>query len=168
MILLVQITFRNMPPSDAVAARVQEEAEKLDEFYKRITSCRVIVEVPHRHHMLGDQVHVRIELGVLGGEIVVRHEASLHSALQSSGEEEWEKHLEANPEHKAIGVAIRDALKRRDGGCRFLHKFVYTASVRHRTIPTAKYSALMDADVPASYGQRDPARALLGRPDRAS
>jgi ribosome-associated translation inhibitor RaiA len=74
MILPVHITFRNMPPSEAVAARVQEEAEKLDEFYKRITSCRVIVEVPHRHHTLGDQVHVRIELGVPGEEIVVRHE----------------------------------------------------------------------------------------------
>ena len=35
MIVPVQITFRNMPPSDAVAARVQEEAEKLDEFYRR-------------------------------------------------------------------------------------------------------------------------------------
>ena len=111
MILPVQITFRNMPPSDAVAARVQEEAEKLDEFYKRITSCRVIVEVPHRHHTLGEQVHVRIELGVPGGEIVVRHEPTLHSAVQRSGEEEWEKHLEANPQHKDIGVAIRDAFK---------------------------------------------------------
>ena len=46
MILPVQITFRNMPPSDAVAARVQEEAEKLDEFYRRITSCRVIDRDP--------------------------------------------------------------------------------------------------------------------------
>ena len=111
MILPVQITFRNMPPSDAVAARVQEEAEKLDEFYKRITSCRVIVEAPHRHHILGEQVHVRIELAVPGGEIVVRHEPSLHSTLQHSSGEEWEKHLEAHPQHKDIGVAIRDAFK---------------------------------------------------------
>ena len=111
MILPVQITFRNMPPSDAVAARVQEEAEKLDEFYKRITSCRVIVEAPHRHHMLGEQVHIRIELGVPGGEIVVRHKPSLHSAVQRSGGEDWEKHLEAKPQHKDIGVAIRDAFK---------------------------------------------------------
>jgi ribosome-associated translation inhibitor RaiA len=97
MILPVQITFRNMPPSDAVAARVQEEAEKLDEFYRRITSCRVIVEIPHRHHTLGEQFHVRIELGVPGGEIVVRHEPSLHSAVRRGDQEEWEKHLEANP-----------------------------------------------------------------------
>ncbi len=111
MILPVQITFRNMSPSDAVAARVQEEAEKLDEFYKRITSCRVIIEVPHRHHMAGGQVHVRVELGVPRGEIVVRNEPSLRGAMQRSDEQEWEKHLEANPQHKDVYVAIRDAFK---------------------------------------------------------
>jgi ribosome-associated translation inhibitor RaiA len=100
-----------MPQSDAIVARVQEEAQKLDEFYRRITSCRVIVEVPHRHHVLGEQVHIRIELGVPGGEIVVRHEPSLHSAVQRNDEEEWQKHLEANPQHKEVEVAIRDAFK---------------------------------------------------------
>ena len=111
MILPVQITFRNMPPSEAVAARVQEEAEKLDEFYRRIRSCRVMIEAPHRHHKSGQQFHVRIELGVPRGEIVVRHEPSLHSAAQRGDEEEWEKHLEANPQHKDIDVVIRDAFK---------------------------------------------------------
>jgi hypothetical protein len=91
--------------------RLQEEAEKLDEFYKRITSCRVIVEIPHRHHTLGEQCHVRIELGVPGGEIVVRHEPSLHSAVRRGDEEEWEKHLEANAQHKDIDVVIRDAFQ---------------------------------------------------------
>ena len=111
MILPVQITFRNIPASEAMAARVQEEAEKLNEFYNRITSCRVVIEAPHRHHRLGEQVHVRIELGVPGRELVVRHEPSLHSASQRRGEEEWEKHLEASPQHKDTGVAIRDAFK---------------------------------------------------------
>ncbi len=107
-----------MPPSEAIAARVQEEAEKLDEFYKRITSCRVIVEVPHRHHTLGEQVHVRIELGVPGGEIVVRNEPTLHSAVQRSSEEEWRSTLKQI--HNIRTSALRSAmpLKRRDGGCR--------------------------------------------------
>jgi ribosome-associated translation inhibitor RaiA len=100
-----------MPPSDAVAARVQKEAEKLDEFYRRITSCRVIIEAPHRHHKWGEQFHVRIELGVPRGEIVVRHEPSLHSAIQRGAEEEWMKHLEAHPQYKDINVAIRDSFK---------------------------------------------------------
>lgn len=111
MILPLQITFRNMPPSDAVAARVQEEAEKLDEFYRRITSCRVIIEAPHRHHKWGEQFHVRIELGVPRGEIVVRHEPSLRSAIQRGTEEAWMKHLEAHPQYKDINVVIRDSFK---------------------------------------------------------
>jgi hypothetical protein len=100
-----------MPPSDAVAARVQEEAEKLDEFYRRITSCRVIIEAPHRHHKSGKQFHVRIELGVPGADIVVRHEPSLHSTVQRAAEQEWEKRLEAHPQYKDINVVIRDAFK---------------------------------------------------------
>jgi hypothetical protein len=80
-------------------------------FYRRITSCRVIVGIPHRHHTLGEQFHVRIELGVPGGEIVVRHEPSLHSAVRRGDEEEWEKHLKANSQHKDIDVVIRDAFK---------------------------------------------------------
>lgn len=111
MIQPVQITFRNMPPSDAVAARVQEEADKLDEFYPRITSCRVIIEAPHRHHKCGEKFHVRIELGVPRANIVVRHEPSLHSAVQRGAEEEWEKHLEAHPQYKDINIVIRDAFK---------------------------------------------------------
>jgi hypothetical protein len=62
MILPVQATFRNIDASAAVAARVQEEANKLDKYFDRITSCRVIVEAPHRHHRRGERFSfVRIQ-----------------------------------------------------------------------------------------------------------
>src|SRR3970040_2161803 len=32
-------------------------------------SCRVLVEVPHKHHHQGKQYNVRIDIGVAGGEI---------------------------------------------------------------------------------------------------
>ena len=38
MIVPEQTTFRNMNASAAVAARVREEAEKLDKYFRRITS----------------------------------------------------------------------------------------------------------------------------------
>jgi nucleotide-binding universal stress UspA family protein len=41
----VQITWRDMAPSTAVGTRIREEAAKLEEFYDRITSCRVTVEI---------------------------------------------------------------------------------------------------------------------------
>ena len=44
MRLPVQITWRDMAPSKAVGTKINEEAAKLEEFYDRITSCRVMVE----------------------------------------------------------------------------------------------------------------------------
>ena len=43
MISPLEITFRHMKTSDAVAARIRAEVLKLDRYYGRITSCRVIV-----------------------------------------------------------------------------------------------------------------------------
>lgn len=111
MNLPVQITFRNMDTSPWVEDRIHEEAAKLDQFYDRITSCRVMVETPHRHHQRGRQHHVRIELGVPGTEIVVAHEPSLHSDMTHRGDGEWKKHLEAHPQHKDLYLAIHDAFK---------------------------------------------------------
>ncbi len=111
MNLPVQITFRNTDSSPWVEDRIREEAEKLDRYYERITSCRVMVEAPHRHHKHGHHYHVRIELGVPGKELVVKREPSLHSAQAQAGAGEWKKHLEAHPEHKDIYIAIHDAFK---------------------------------------------------------
>ena len=47
-------------------------AAKLEEFFSRITSCRVVVEAPHRHHKSGELFHVRIDLGVPGHESTKR------------------------------------------------------------------------------------------------
>ena len=112
MNLPVQITFRNMEPSPWVEDRIREEAAELDRFFDHITSCRVMVETPHRHHhMSGRQYHVRIELGVPGTELVVSHEPSLHGDLSQRGAGAWRKHLETNPEHKDAYLAIHDAFK---------------------------------------------------------
>ena len=142
MILPVQITFRNMPPSEAVATRIRKETAKLDRYYGRITSCRVVVEAPHRHHRRGEQFHIRIELGVPGGEVAVRHGASLLAMMQRSEASEWHRHFEAEPDHKDIYVAIRDSFKaarrrlqdhvRRMRGDVKSHEFPITAPSRDR------------------------------------
>jgi len=98
-----------MQPSEAVTARIHEEAAKLEEFFPRITSCRVVVEAPHRHHKFGELFHVRIEIGVPGREIVVSHEPSARAALSLEDEAAVKKHIEIHPDHKDVFVAIRDA-----------------------------------------------------------
>ena len=89
--LPLQITFRDMDPSAAIEARVREKAEKLERFSDHLMSCRVVIEAPHRHHQKGKLYHVRVDLGVVGGEIVVDRAGPQDHA------------------HEDVYVAIRDA-----------------------------------------------------------
>ncbi|MCI0663114.1 MAG: cold shock domain-containing protein [Acidobacteria bacterium] len=111
MKLPVQITWRDMDPSPAVEARIREEAAKLEEFYPRIMGCRVVIEIPHQHRQRGYRFHIRIDLTVPEGEIVVKHEPTLHGTIQKIEEEERTKEREVLAPHKDIFVAISDTFK---------------------------------------------------------
>lgn len=89
----VQITFRDVPPSAAVEARIQEEAEALRQYDDRIVRCRVVVEQPHRHRHQGRLFAIHIDLTVPGREIVI-----------GAGRDE-------DHAHEDIYVAIRDAFE---------------------------------------------------------
>ena len=70
----LQITIRGIAPSEALEKRIRDKAAKLDEFFDHITSCRVMVEAPHKHHHQGMQYNVRIDVSVPGHEIAVNHD----------------------------------------------------------------------------------------------
>ena len=73
MQLPLQITFRNLPPSAAVEAKVRERAENLDKFYEHIMRCRVIVEpLPHHSHQ-GALHDIHIDITLPDEEIAIRH-----------------------------------------------------------------------------------------------
>lgn len=91
MQLPLEITFRNMEPSEAMEANVRERADKLNQFYDQIMSCRVVVESQHRHHHKGNIYHVRIDLTVPDDELVVSRDPKDNHA------------------HEDAYVAIRDA-----------------------------------------------------------
>jgi ribosome-associated translation inhibitor RaiA len=93
MILPVQTTFRNMDASAAVAERIQEEADKLDKYFDRIASCRVIVEAPHRHHRRGEPFHIRIELRVPGKELVVTRVPTAEHEDQGEWHKIWKSRV---------------------------------------------------------------------------
>jgi ribosome-associated translation inhibitor RaiA len=94
-----------------VEARVCEEAEKISEFYDGIMGCRVMLEIPHQHRQQGKRFHIRIDLTVPGGEIVVNQEPSLRGSIRQNGIEKRKKEQEVAAPHKDIYVAIRDAFK---------------------------------------------------------
>jgi ribosomal subunit interface protein len=90
MQLPLQITFRNIPSSEAVEAKIREKVDKLEKFYDRLIGCRVALGAPHRHHK-GNLYHIRIDLTVPGGELVIDRTPAEHQA------------------HEDIYVAISDA-----------------------------------------------------------
>src|SRR6266568_4402459 len=66
MILPVQVTFRQMDPYPEAERWVRDEAAKLDEFYSKITSCRVAIEATTRRRRSGNPYQVRVDLTVPG------------------------------------------------------------------------------------------------------
>ncbi|HXX18439.1 MAG TPA: HPF/RaiA family ribosome-associated protein [Candidatus Acidoferrum sp.] len=111
MQLPLQITFRNMEASGAVQGWIEEEAARLESLYRPIMRCHVTVEVPHRHHKKGAQYHVRIDLTVPGGEIVIKHQPSARGRALHSGKRAVTKVLEVGVPHKNLRQAIDDAFK---------------------------------------------------------
>jgi|SRR5262249_13473316 len=103
MQIQTQITWRGTAPSPALGGKILEEAARLEEYYDRITRCRVMIEIPRQH-----QFHIRIGLTVPGDEIVVNHEPTLHSSLQRI---EGAVKQELSAPQKDIYVAIKDAFK---------------------------------------------------------
>jgi cold shock CspA family protein len=69
----------------------------------------VLVAVPERHREKGNPFHIRIDLTVPEGEIVVKREPTLHTREQDIADERRRKQMETRPERKHLEVAIREA-----------------------------------------------------------
>jgi cold shock CspA family protein len=106
----LQITFRNGQASPEAELWIRSEAAKLQAFYSRIMGCRVAIQ-KSRHQRQGSPYHVRIDLTVPGGELVVKHEPTLRTQARQLGETEIKKHLEARKLHKQLRRAINEAFK---------------------------------------------------------
>jgi cold shock CspA family protein len=125
MKLPLQISFRNVEASDEAERRIRDEAAQLDKFCDRIMSCRVVVDVPHRHHVTGNDFQVRIDITVPGEEIAITHEPAKH-----------------DPYYKNVNAAIRDAF---DSAARRLEDYVrrQRADVKqHEPQPQGRVSKL--------------------------
>ena len=91
MQLPLQITFRHMDSSEAVAERIRERAGELERFFDRIISCRVVVECRHPRRRQGNLFRIRVDLKIPGREIAVGRDPAAHHS------------------HEDVYVAIRDA-----------------------------------------------------------
>jgi ribosome-associated translation inhibitor RaiA len=69
----IQVTFHDLPVSDAVEAVCWEEAAKLEKTCDQLMSCRVVVAASHPQSN-GEVVNVRVVLRLPGGTITVDRE----------------------------------------------------------------------------------------------
>ncbi len=67
----LKVTFRGLPPSDALRDRVNEHAQKLSTFHRHLIGCNVTIESPGHHHKHGQHFRVRIDMSVPQAELVV-------------------------------------------------------------------------------------------------
>lgn len=67
----LQVLFIGVEPSEAVEAAARAKAEKLDRFRPDIMSCRVTIELAHKHQQQGRPFAVRIAVTVPDRELTV-------------------------------------------------------------------------------------------------
>lgn len=104
----LQITFQDVPQSDAVEAKIREAAAKLDLIYNDIMSCRAVVSAPQKRQRKGKHYHVRLDVSVPGKELVVNREPGDRDA-------HFDIHVAIRDAFTAMERQLRDYAQRRRG-----------------------------------------------------
>jgi ribosomal subunit interface protein len=73
----LQLTFRSIAHSDALAIHVNRRVVKLERLFDRIISCHVVLELDGHHRTGGESYRVTINLGLPGHEILVSYPSKL-------------------------------------------------------------------------------------------
>lgn len=101
-----EVVLRNTESNAVVDAFVRSQVEALGGVFPRIEHCRVVVDVPHRHHRTGNRFHVRLQVSIPGEDVIVDHEPG---ADQGRSEGHVEKQSEVGAVHRELDLALRHA-----------------------------------------------------------
>jgi putative sigma-54 modulation protein len=120
----IEIHFHGIEKSAAIEQRVRDKAVKLGRHFSRMTSCRVVLEAPHRSPLKPKVFQVKIEIGVPHRQpLIVRHER------------------EGSHANAELPLAIRDAfdtaLRKVDGEARKITERPRLERGRRRPRPAA-------------------------------
>lgn len=128
----LQLSFRNLDPSAAVETAVRKRVAKLEHVDSSITSCRVSIELAHRHRQKGNLFHVVIDIRTPAGEVAVsRMPDDAHA-------------------HEDVYVAIRDAF---DSAQRRLHDRLRKAQRKVKAHETPPHGTITELWPPDDYGR---------------
>lgn len=124
----ITVTFPKSKPSPWLEAEIQQRVERLKVLFADIVSCRVVVDIPHRHHQRGNRFSIRIELGVPGEDLAITRDANLHGAVKDQDEAAWSKRFDVEATRRDVRVVLADAF---DAAKRRLRDY---AQVRRREV----------------------------------
>ena len=83
----IEVTFRNMPRSEAIESVARREALKLERYAPKIVGCRVAIERPQRFQRQGNAHRVRLFISAASrGPVVVTREpldSDMHEDLRT-------------------------------------------------------------------------------------
>jgi ribosome-associated translation inhibitor RaiA len=104
--LIQIITLHGIDRSPALEKDIRSRTGRLQQFHPAITSCRIVVERPHKHQHQGGQFVVRLRVSAPGADIVVNHDHSqdVHVALRDAFD--------------AARRQLEDHVRRHDGGAK--------------------------------------------------
>ena len=98
-----QITYRGMPHSPAMDARIVELASRLEDLNPRITRCHVVVVEADHHKHKGNLFEVHIDLHIPGHEIVATQKANVDA------------YVAINDAFEVLARQLEDAVRRDRG-----------------------------------------------------
>lgn len=108
MPLPVDVTFRNLKAIDRVEEDVRKRAGRLLAYCPDLLACRVLIEIPHHHHLHGNRFQVRVDLAVPGDEIVVNHAPRHRADERRRQEPSLRKKREIDATRKDLQLLVRE------------------------------------------------------------
>ena len=103
------VTFPKTKASPWLETEILGRVERLKVVYADILSCRVVVDIPHRHHQRGNRFSLRIELAVPGEDLAITRDANLHAAAKDLDEKAWTKRFDVEAARRDIRLVVSDA-----------------------------------------------------------
>jgi ribosomal subunit interface protein len=137
----LQITWHGMDRSDVIEDHIRQKTAALEKFYPNITSCRVAVELPHKHKHQGKLYNVRIDLRVPHGEIVVNRD------------QHEDAYVALRDAFDAARRQLEDVLRRQRGAIKVHATPLHGRVVR--VLPEEGYGFIETADGEELYFSRD-------------
>lgn len=86
MSIPLEITVRDIEKTPSIEERIRTKADKMSQYYDRIESCKVTVEMPQKNQHQGKIYNVHIEVNVPGKQLVANKHPNedLYIAIRDS------------------------------------------------------------------------------------